>query len=103
MAEASTKLSDSKKALRCVAAPLAAALMYIGQSGDVILGGSALCLKSWVIGPETFQHLDSNLAGELTPISKWRGKILIINFWATWCPPCLKEIPDFITLQNEYA
>jgi len=45
----------------------------------------------------------ANLAGEITPISKWRGKILIINFWATWCPPCLKEIPDFIALQNEYA
>jgi len=45
----------------------------------------------------------ADLADELTPISKWRGKILIINFWATWCPPCLKEIPDFIALQNEYA
>jgi len=45
----------------------------------------------------------ADLRGEITPISKWRGKILIINFWATWCPPCLKEIPDFIALQNEYA
>jgi len=45
----------------------------------------------------------ANLTGEITPISKWQGKILIINFWATWCPPCLKEIPDFIALQNEYA
>ena len=45
----------------------------------------------------------ANLSGEMIPISKWRGKILIINFWATWCPPCLKEIPDFIALQNEYV
>ncbi|MDF1583131.1 MAG: TlpA disulfide reductase family protein [Methyloprofundus sp.] len=45
----------------------------------------------------------TDLRGEITPIAKWRGKILIINFWATWCPPCLKEIPDFIALQNEYA
>jgi len=44
-----------------------------------------------------------DLSGEMIPISKWRGKILIINFWATWCPPCLKEIPDFIALQNEYV
>ncbi len=35
-------------------------------------------------------------------ISEWQGKIRIINFWATWCPPCLKEIPEFIKLQNEY-
>ncbi len=33
---------------------------------------------------------------------EWYGKILIINFWATWCPPCLKEIPDFIKLQHEF-
>ncbi|TXL17888.1 hypothetical protein BMR04_03560 [Methylococcaceae bacterium HT3] len=31
------------------------------------------------------------------------AQILVINFWATWCPPCLKEIPLFIELQTEYA
>jgi len=36
-------------------------------------------------------------------ISEWQGKILIINFWATWCPPCLKEIPEFINLQTELS
>lgn len=50
---------------------------------------------------ETFSLPD--ISGTLTPISNWQGKILIINFWATWCPPCLKEIPDFIELQAEYA
>ncbi|BAW79503.1 thioredoxin [Candidatus Nitrosoglobus terrae] len=33
-------------------------------------------------------------------INEWDGKVLVINFWATWCPPCLREIPEFITLQN---
>jgi len=37
------------------------------------------------------------------PISEWQDKIRIINFWATWCPPCLKEIPIFMQLQQEYA
>jgi thiol-disulfide isomerase/thioredoxin len=36
-------------------------------------------------------------------ISEWQGKIRVINFWATWCPPCLKEIPEFITIQEQYA
>ena len=36
-------------------------------------------------------------------MSEWQGKIRVINFWATWCPPCLKEIPEFIALQEQYA
>lgn len=36
-------------------------------------------------------------------ISEWEGKTLVINFWATWCQPCLKEIPEFVQLQTQYA
>lgn len=36
-------------------------------------------------------------------ISEWSGKTLVINFWATWCQPCLKEIPEFVQLQNQFA
>lgn len=43
-----------------------------------------------------------DLSGHQHHISEWQGKILVINFWATWCPPCLKEIPDFIALQEQY-
>ncbi len=44
-----------------------------------------------------------DLSGHQHNISEWRGKVLAINFWATWCPPCLKEIPDFIALQKQYG
>ena len=33
---------------------------------------------------------------------EWLGKVVIYNFWATWCPPCREEIPEFIKLQKEY-
>jgi thiol-disulfide isomerase/thioredoxin len=33
-------------------------------------------------------------------LSDFHGKIVVLNFWATWCPPCLTEIPDLITLQR---
>jgi thiol-disulfide isomerase/thioredoxin len=44
-----------------------------------------------------------DLSGHQHNISEWRGKVVVINFWATWCPPCRKEIPDFIALQQQYA
>lgn len=33
-------------------------------------------------------------------IKEWKGRVIVLNFWATWCPPCLKEIPEFIKLQK---
>ncbi len=33
--------------------------------------------------------------------NEWDGKVVILNFWATWCPPCIKEIPEFIKLQEK--
>lgn len=44
-----------------------------------------------------------DLSGVQHNIYEWQGKILIINFWATWCPPCRKEIPEFIALQEQYS
>ncbi len=43
----------------------------------------------------------TDITGKKQKVSDYRGKNLIINVWATWCPPCRKEIPDFIELRKE--
>ena len=48
-----------------------------------------------------FSLMDLN--GETVKLSDYAGKVVIIDFWATWCPPCVKEIPHFNELAEEYA
>lgn len=40
--------------------------------------------------------------GEKVKLSDFRGKKVILNFWATWCPPCREEIPDMVRFYNDY-
>jgi thiol-disulfide isomerase/thioredoxin len=42
-------------------------------------------------------------AGREESLAQWRGKLLIVNFWATWCAPCREEMPEFVRLQGEYG
>jgi len=50
------------------------------------------------------EHIDlPDLNGNIQPFSQWQGKLLLVNFWATWCPPCRKEMPMFVSLRTKYA
>lgn len=41
--------------------------------------------------------------GDSLKLSAWKGKVLVVNFWATWCPPCREEMPEFSLAQDRYG
>lgn len=41
--------------------------------------------------------------GRMQPMTQWRGKVIVANFWATWCPPCREEIPGFVRVSKKYT
>ena len=75
--------------------------IYVGkitrgqQSSGFMLGRDAL--------DSLFATRLPDVDDKVQALSQWQGKTLVINFWATWCPPCREEMPAFSRLQEKYA
>jgi thiol-disulfide isomerase/thioredoxin len=44
-----------------------------------------------------------SIQGRTLSLSNYKGKVVLLNFWATWCPPCRAEMPELVRMQREYG
>ena len=88
------------------------ALLYLGVAAfavaagffarSLLLGGSLDAETAQKGAQAIFAASLPDLQGNNQALSQWRGKVLVVNFWATWCEPCRREIPEFIKLQEQF-
>ena len=48
-------------------------------------------------------NFSADIAGKTEQLSDFKGKVVVLNFWATWCPPCVNEAPSMVRLQQYIA
>ncbi len=75
-----------------------------GQSKPVAARSASTTLpektnNAWEMTPFSLPALD----GENHGLEDWKGKVIMMNFWASWCAPCQYEIPEFVQYQKQYA
>lgn len=86
----------------CCALALAASSAAMAES-EVSWGERAINRPSRAEKERAMQTLAlAGLDGEKHSLDEWKGKVILLNFWASWCSPCLAEIPRLVGFQEQY-
>jgi thiol-disulfide isomerase/thioredoxin len=84
--------------------PLVAAVFSGCKSGSTLFSSSRAAGSAKPANlPNEPDVTFEGLQGNNIPLASLKGKVVLVNFWATWCDPCKAEIPDLIGLQNKYG
>lgn len=77
---------------------------FLRQAVAVGLMGPMWPARAAALPPDPFfAHVFADTQGAQVELAQYLGKPLVLNFWATWCPPCVKEMPDLDALQKKHA
>jgi thiol-disulfide isomerase/thioredoxin len=79
---------------------LAPGIDHFDESSSTATGDPDDALAKGKIAPMHFTLKDMN--GEAVDLASFKGRVVLINFWATWCGPCRAEIPSLVELQDQY-
>jgi cytochrome c biogenesis protein CcmG, thiol:disulfide interchange protein DsbE len=92
----------NRRLLWMVAVFLAGAVVYMGSRAPKPANAPANSGKS--AQPQTAPDFTlKSIDGQPVTLSSFRGKVVLLDFWATWCTPCRSEIPRFIEWQQKYG
>jgi peroxiredoxin len=76
---------------------------YLHQlTQDTGAGELEQAAQVFTIGDHRPEFALPDLDGQMHSVSKWDGQVLLINFWASWCPPCVREIPALQRIYSDY-
>jgi peroxiredoxin len=82
---------------------IVAGLLLLAKFRGSLPGGRARVAVPAGKGQSAPDFVLTDLQGHTVKLSDLRGKAVVLNFWATWCPPCKEEIPWFVELQKRYG